>query len=224
MTSRFLPAALAVLLGSIAVPADADAAVVLEQWGNGTLGFVVDGTSNTILLAETSRVDICVDNVGLSVPFGGITDGTSNTLAFTEMAPWSLQVGFVRPRQPISTIVDGTSNTIILGETPQDSLCFGDGSVLPPITDGTSNTIQFGEESSFDICVSDVRVGSITDGTSNTILFGDVVTEPVCYAGVRVAPAITAAIAEPPAYAVAGLSLVGLGLVFRRRVVAVAGA
>jgi hypothetical protein len=217
MTYRFLPIALLVLAGSIAVPASAGAAVLLNQWGNGTLGFIVDGTSNTIQLTETSRVAVCLDNVGLSVPFADITDGTSNTLAFSEIAPWSLQVGFVRTRQPISSITDGTSNTIILGEAPQDALCFGDGSVIPPITDGTSNTIMFGEESSFDICVSDVRIGSIVDGTSNTILFGEVASDPVCYAGARVAPAIAAAIAEPPALALAGVGLLGFGLAMRRR-------
>jgi hypothetical protein len=205
------------LVGSIMVPATAGAAVFLNQWGGGSIGFIVDGTSNTIAFTEQSRVAICVDRVGFSVPLYSIMDGTSNTIAFTETAPWSLHAGFVRPRQPISAITDGTSNTIVLGETPTDALCLGDGSVIPAITDGTSNTILFGEESSFDICVSHARLGTIVDGTSNTILFGEVMTDPVCYAGARVLPAVAGVVAEPATIVLTGMAFAGLGFVGRRR-------
>jgi len=198
----------------------ARAGTVLTNWGTGALGFVVDGTSNTIQFTESTNLAICVDHVNFSAPISSITDGTSNTIAFTESAPWTVQAGLVRPRQSISNIVDGTSNTILIGETPSDALCFGDAHVIPPITDGTSNTITFGENSRFDVCLRSVRVGTITDGTSNTIQFGETSTNPVCFNDVQVAPASTVAATEPAPMAILGLTFAALGFARCRRAAA----
>jgi hypothetical protein len=155
--------------------------------------FIDDGTSNTILLTETTQLAVCLDHVGFGDGgIGSITDGTSNTLLLGGNSRLGLTAGRVLSRRPISTITDGSSNTIIIGEPPPsgDSLCFDDQTRprdVGQITDGTSNTIQFGEESSFDVCFRSVRVGTIADGTSNTIVFGEVVNTPVCFDDVRVA-------------------------------------
>lgn len=53
----------------------------LANWGQNGLGIIADGTSNTIEFTETTRFDVCFDDV--NVP-GGITDGTSNTIQFPE--------------------------------------------------------------------------------------------------------------------------------------------
>jgi hypothetical protein len=152
----------------------------LANWGQGGLGIIQDGTSNTIQFGETSQFDICFDNVG--VP--------SNSGVF--VVP-----GAAGPRVPIGTITDGSSNTIFFGE----SLCLNDVVIGDPppggIEDGTSNTIIIGEGSRFDICFSNVTQ-QITDGTSNTILLG----ESVCFEDLRVA-----AVPEPHAAALAFAAL-----------------
>lgn len=129
----------------------------LSSWGPGSLGVVVDGTSNTILLGENARVAVCFD--GVSVGGGGpilnpITDGSSNTLLFGESAGLQVNVGRVLSRRPIAQITDGSSNTILIGEVSSSSFCLDDVRAAPTVTDGTSNTILIGETSHFDVCVA----------------------------------------------------------------------
>jgi hypothetical protein len=166
----------------------------LANWGQGGLGIIQDGTSNTIQFGETSQFDICFDNVG--VP-GGIVGGSISTIRFGSNSGVFVVPGAAGPRVPIGTITDGSSNTIFFGE----SLCLNDVVIGDPppggIEDGTSNTIIIGEGSRFDICFSNVTQ-QITDGTSNTILLG----ESVCFEDLRVA-----AVPEPHAAALAFAAL-----------------
>ena len=190
----------------------------LTSLGAESFGFIADGSSNTILLTETTRFAICFDQVGL--PVSSITDGTSNTILFGENTSLTVRPGSVLPRQPIGSIVDGTSNTILIGETPIGALCFGDTQIIDPIEgipDGTSNTIRFDENSRFDICLSNVRVGTIADGTSNTIQFGEVTTSPVCFNEVRVVEDATVAVSEPATLGILGLAFIGLWFARRRQ-------
>ena len=211
MTRIGMPAAIFLLavsaLGLIGGPARAT--TTLSGVGAGTIGFVVDGASNTILLGETSRLSVCVDNASFSQPVGSFQDGSSNTIFFGESPLFGFQGGFVRPRQPIGAILDGTSNTILVGEAQSDALCFGEVEIVAPVTDGTSNTIQIGEGSRFDACFRNVAVGAIQDGTSNTILFGEASATPVCFEEVQVDPSLDAPTASVPAPPAAMLALVG---------------
>jgi hypothetical protein len=221
---RFPVLASACLAMACAWLPQATASTVLTGGGSGSLSFITDGTSNTLLFGETTRLSVCFDHVG----FGGltsITDGSSNTIVLGEQLSLTLQAGQVLPRQPISTIADGSSNTIVFGETPPDSLCFaGDTRIIDPtsppggISDPVSNTIEFGEDSRFDVCFRNVRVGTIQDGTSNTILIGELSSTPVCYSGVEVADDLRAvATPEPGALGALAMALAGL-LALRRRV------
>ena len=210
-----------VVLAAMLAPALAGAAgadvipptgAYLTGLGGSNFSFVIDGTSNTILLSEQTRLSFCVDNAQGSAPLFDIADGTSNTIQFGENLYATFLVGTSLARQPIANIQDGTSNTIFIGESLADERCFaGETRVTDigqPIVDGTSNTIQFGEESAFDVCFRSVRVGGVADGTSNTIQFGEVTTAPLCYSGVRVLPQPAVAAAPEPA----ALALFGLGL------------
>jgi len=201
----------------------ATASTQLTGLGSSSLTFIADGTSNTLLIGETTRLSVCFDHVD----FGGlnsIADGTSNTILIGEQVSLTLLAGDVLPRQPISSIADGTSNTIIIGETPPDSLCFaGDTRIIDPanppggISDPVSNTIEFGEETRFDVCFRNVRVGTIQDGTSNTIIIGEMTSTPVCYSNVEVADDLRAvATPEPASLALLGFAAAAMGL--RRRI------
>jgi hypothetical protein len=179
--------ALAGAAGATPIPATGD---YLTGWSQGGLSVVSDGTSNTILFSEATRLNVCVDNVSVGGT-GTIVDGTSNTLLFGEGTGLAFISGGLSPRVPISTIVDGSSNTILFGELT-DSFCLRNVVVddQPPgeIQDGTSNTIMFGENSRFDICVAGAQVTQrIVDGTSNTILIGETPTTSLCFEDVRVA-------------------------------------
>lgn len=176
----------------------------VASWGQGGLGIVSDGTSNTIQFGETTQFDVCFDNV--AVP-GGIADGNSSTILFGENSGLFVLPGGVGPRVPIGTIGDGSSNTIFFGE----NLCLNDVviDVLPPggIGDGTSNTIIIGEDSRLDICFTNVN-RQISDGTSNTIFLG----ENVCFEDLRVA-----VVTEPPAMMLALAALLFAAPLVRRR-------
>jgi hypothetical protein len=201
----------------------ATANTLLTGLGPSSLTFIADGSSNTLLIGETTRLSVCFDHVD----FGGlasIADGSSNTLIIGEQVSITLQAGQVLPRQPIATIADGTSNTIIIGETPPDSLCFaGDTRLVDPtppggISDPVSNTIEFGEDSRFDVCFRNVRVGTIQDGTSNTIIIGELSSTPVCYSNVEVADDLRAVAApEPGALGALAMALTGF-IVLRWRI------
>jgi hypothetical protein len=182
----------------------------LSSWSQNGLTIVRDGTSNTIQFGETTRFNVCFDQV--SVP-GGITDGTSNTIQFGETSGFFIIPGGSGPRVPITTITDGSSNTILFGETLD--FCLRNVVVdddPPEITDGTSNTIIIGEDSRFDICFSNVGITqTVTDGTSNTIQIGENTTS-ACYTDLQVAE-----VAEPPALAAAIMALALLPLAAQRR-------
>ena len=186
--------------GAAALPGDD----YLTNWGQGGLGIIRDGTSNTIQFGETTRFDVCFDDVG--VP-GGIAGGSNATIRFGQSSLYVVP-GAAGPRVPIGTIADGTSNTIFFGE----SLCLNDVAIGDPppggIEDGTSNTIIIGEGSRFDICFSNVTQ-QITDGTSNTILLG----ENVCFEDLQVA-----AVPEPHAAALAFAALLAAVPFARRKI------
>lgn len=121
---------------------------------------IVDGTSNTILFAESLP----------SNPAGacGITDGTSNTILFGETGEQCL--------------TDGASNTVLFGEVqrPRRLRDPSEGG----ISDGTANTILFGEQGTLDprdflyrlVMVYTSPGEPINDGTSNTIFFRESTT------------------------------------------------
>jgi hypothetical protein len=171
----------------------------LTSWGSTGLGFITDGTSNTITFGETTSITLCFDGVGVSGGSGSSTsnpiiDGSSNTIQFTESSGFRVNGGRVVSRRPIGQITDGTSNTIQIGEIPSNTFCLSDVRATPSeITDGTSNTILIGETSDFDVCVG--------SGAGR-----------VCVEDVRVpgsGPANGSAIPEPTT---AALLLAGLGL------------
>ncbi len=197
MNWRGIVVALSMAMALIGTASATAAAGTLTGWGQGGLDITItDGTSNTIQFGETTRFNICFDDVG--VP-GGITDGASNTIQFGESSALFIVPGGSGPRVPIGTITDGSSNTIFLGESLD--LCLRNVAIGDPpaggIGDGSSNTIVVGEDSRFDICLSNVQVTQrIVDGSSNTILLG----ESFCYEDLQVADA-TAAVPEPVALA-----------------------
>lgn len=188
---------------------------VLTGSGPGLFNFVTDGTSNTLLIGESTRLSVCFDQVGLDTP-GSIVDGSSNTILLGESTSLTLQAGRVLPRLPIASIADGTSNTIFFGEL-DDSLCFaGDTRIVDPVA-GIGNTIEFGDSSRFDICFRGARLGTIQDGTSNTIQFGEVSSTPVCFQDVEVAIDAPTAAAEPASLGAFAMALTGLLCLRRRR-------
>ena len=154
---------------SVLLPIAATAApitgVTLIGWDDSSLTVIVDGTSNTILLGETTRVSGCVRRVS---PVTSIVDGSSNTILLGETLDvcWDDEEGLPLTRGGSSSITDGTSNTILLGET------------LPYLFDSGRSTI--------DVCVSNP---SIADGTSNTILLPEA-GEPLCLSGTVGAAAV----------------------------------
>jgi len=192
-------------------PVSANDGALLTHWSPTRLGVIADGTSNTLLFTDTTRLGICVG--GVTFPGGPginpITDGSSNTLLFRESSGFDVNIWRIFTRRPVGQIADGSSNTILVEEGPQqpptDAFCLsGVTPRNPAIEDGTSNTILFGEDTSIDICVDNARIG-ITDGTSNTILFGEVVPrtcfdnvtvsvpEPATFSMLAVAAAVMAA-------------------------------
>jgi hypothetical protein len=202
----------------LAAAGTASAAPFVTQSNQSGIQFIGDGTSNTILFDETSRFNVCFDNVSVEGPTG-ISDGSSNTILFGE-DQLSIVVGQVRGGT-ISPITDGTSNTIILGEISDDFCVFGAriGDPVGSIADGTSNTIIVGESSQFDICFDSVRnstgTTSITDGTSNTIMLPE---NDVCFTSVRVAEtAQLAAAGEPGLTVLAVAAAFGMWSMLRRR-------
>jgi len=201
---------------AVALSGAAQAATTINQLSHGSIGFITDGTSNTIQLGETSNAVVCFRNVS---PPSAIGDGTSNTIQFTETVGFGFAGGQVYQYAPIQQIQDGTSNTIFLGEIGS-SFCVRDADLLDPvtITDGTSNTIQLGENAIFDICFNNVRSGSaIQDGTSNTIVLGEL-QSGLCFQNVGVDAELR--ITDVPAPAILtllGAGLIGLGAAARRR-------
>ena len=161
----------AVVTCSVVLPITAAAApiagITLTGWDDTSLTVIVDGTSNTIVLDETSRVSGCVRQVA---PFT-IVDGSSNTILLGEILDvcWDDEEEVPLARGGSSGITDGTSNTILIGETS------------PYLFDSGRSTI--------DLCVSNP---SIADGTSNTITLPEG-GQPLCLSGT----VGTAAVAEP---------------------------
>ncbi|HEX2114441.1 MAG TPA: hypothetical protein VHM01_08560 [Alphaproteobacteria bacterium] len=153
----------------------------LSSWGQSGLTIILDGTSNTITFGESTRFDVCFDNV--RVP-DGITDGTSNTIQFGKSSGLFIVPDGIGPRVPIGSIQDGTSNTIFIGEDVD--LCLRNVVIdddPPAIQDGSSNTIIVGEDSRLDICFRNVTQ-QIADGTSNTIIIGETSS---CFADLQIA-------------------------------------
>ena len=202
-------------LGLAAVPAIVSAAPLLTQIGNGSWTFsessnggISDGTSNTILFGEVTRLRICVPNSTLpSTP----VDGQSNTIQFSE----STGIRFAWTSRAPGQIVDGSSNTILFPEAE----CYQ--GVVPPapigVRDGSSNTIVFGEHpirflpgTRFDVCFSGVQV---RDGSSNTILVGE--NESQCFRGAGVSDDL--AVPAPSVLTLVLAALGGFGIVRRTR-------
>ncbi len=150
---------------------------------------VTDGTSNTILLGESTATllpfleDGTVRTIdGTAISTQNVTDGTSNTLPIGDgtatLLPFledgtsnTVQFGDGTIRTidgtaiPIQGVTDGTSNTLLIGEETA--------TLLPFLEDGTSNTVQFGDGSVRSIGGTAVPTQGVTDGTSNTILLGE---------------------------------------------------
>src|SRR5919199_1775157 len=76
---RLRQALAAVLL--LIAPGLSTAVVVLNSVSQSSFGFIVDGTSNTLLFGEATRGSACFRNVTMP---RGIADGTSNTLLLNE--------------------------------------------------------------------------------------------------------------------------------------------
>ena len=142
--------------------------ITLTAWDDSSLTVFVDGTSNTILFGETSRVSGCVRQVR---PVTSIADGSSNTINFGELLDfcWDDEEELPLARGGSSSIADGTSNTILFGETS------------PYVFNSGRSTI--------DVCVSNP---SIADGSSNTITLPEA-GESLCLSGT----VGTASVAEP---------------------------
>ena len=128
----------------IAAAAEPITGITLTRWDDTSLTVIVDGTSNTIVFGEASRVSGCVRRVAPVT----IVDGSSNTIVFGEIRDvcWDDEEELPLVRGGSSSITDGTSNTILIGETS------------PYLFESGRSTI--------DLCVSNP---SIVDGTSNTI-------------------------------------------------------
>lgn len=211
VAARILVAALALTAGV------AQAATTLTGFGDGSVRFITDGTSNTVQLGENSRASLCFQNITpTNFQFG---DGSVRTIRVGETVglPFSYVPGNLFQYNP--QITDGTSNTLFLGEVlgggPQSSYCVTDVDLLDPteITDGTSNTIVIGENGRFDICFNNVRIGTSADGTSNTIQFGE--NQPrACFNDVAFGDNIqVAGVPAPGLGALLALGLMGLGVV-----------
>ena len=95
---------------------------------------ITDGTSNTIIIGETTATPTAT----ATRPPGSITDGTSNTIVIGESTATATPTASAT--RPPGSITDGTSNTIVIGESTATATP-SPGS----ITDGTSNTIVIGE-------------------------------------------------------------------------------
>jgi hypothetical protein len=182
-----------VIAGLIFSPLPAAAAPItgieLVSWTDTSLQVVRDGTSNTILIGEDTRLTGCIQNVA---PVN-ITDGTSNTILFGELTNvcWNDRTSLPITRGSLPAITDGTSNTILLGENANPYLYTGG--------------------STIDVCISNA---SIADGTSNTILLPEN-NEPLCLEGIVRQAAPTAPVPEP-ASAVMLLTAAGLAALRRR--------
>ena len=158
---------------------------------------VVDGTTNTIVVAERPIGSTGCTAVVTRGPRDGATGDLWNSLYLRPSAPTcGLPIAATHcpiARAPISRVLDASSNTIYVGEAggPWCVGAIGNGrcavQTLPGlITDGTSNTLLVGEllppfggaaPLECALPVGDAACtlggpGSVTDGTSNTILVG----------------------------------------------------
>jgi hypothetical protein len=181
------------------------------------ISIVVDGSSNTLLFGEETRVSLCIRG-GQVLGDSPINDGSSNTIVFREGVAVRVDVVRVAQLAPVAQIADGTSNTIILGEIGMH-FCLADITIpIQPIIDADSNTIVLDEQSEFDACFDGVRIGAVTDGTSNTVVLGEI-TDRSCYTGVSAPPESldpVANVSEPVSIALVGIGMAILGL-YRRR-------
>ncbi|MPZ47605.1 MAG: hypothetical protein GEV05_30470 [Betaproteobacteria bacterium] len=182
------------------------------------ISIVVDGSNNTLLFGEETRVSLCIRG-GQVLGDSPINDGSSNTIVFGEGVAVRANVVRIAQLAPVTQIADGTSNTIILGEIGMD-FCLADITIpAQPIIDADSNTIVLDEQSEFDACFDRVRIGAVTDGTSNTVVFGEI-TDRSCYTGVSVPPESVnpvANVSEPVSLALVGIGMAILGLNRRHR-------
>jgi len=208
---------LAVSLLVLGIQAAQAATTTLTSFGDGSVRFISDGTSNTIQLGETSSAVACFKNV--SQP-ASITDGTSNTLLLSEILGASFTAGHIYGYNNILPFFgDGSVRTVFPGGALDSySYCLTEVDLLDPVevTDGTSNTIRIGEDGFFGICFSNVRLNQVTDGTSNTILVGE--NDPnACFQNVGIDPNVTGgSVPGPGLLAVLALGLLGLGGAARR--------
>lgn len=145
---------LAVSLLVLGIQAAQAATTTLTSFGDGSVRFISDGTSNTIQLGETSSAVACFKNV--SQP-ASITDGTSNTLLLSEILGASFTAGHIYGYNNILPFFgDGSVRTVFPGGALDSySYCLTEVDLLDPVGGHgqlSSNTIRIGEDGFFSIC------------------------------------------------------------------------